>query len=944
MTRISKLCLAAAVAFALGGAGTAAAAATGPGSPSTTTPTSPPSGGSSTQVVTPPSTPGHVRPAAQPIPDQYIVTLKNATSSSVPTQANQLAAKHGGAVFATYQLALHGFAVRMNAAQAVAMSDEPTVASVQQDGVVHATTTEPPTPSTAPFTGVDGLGARGLDRIDQHNLPLDSTYTYGANGSGVHAYIIDTGIAPSVPDFSGRESFGADCVVASSPCETTGGMLTDCYGHGTHVAGILGGTEYGVAKGVSLVEVRVLDCTGAGSDSGVIAGVDWVMANAVKPAVANMSLGTGPGENDQFLDDAINTAIGSGISFSVAAGNSSTNACSSSPSDDGGTNGPALTAAASDPTNDTQASFSNFGSCVDLYAPGVNITSDGSPGSTICPGSTCTLSGTSMATPHVAGTAALYLGEHTAATPATVKAAIDGDATPNVISNATAGTPNKLDYTGAGPPTLTATGAVGAVNLSWTVPSDGGSPISGYNIYRATSSGGESLLTSVSGATTTYPDASVSPCTAYFYEVSAVNTVGESLRSPEMSATDLMTTPCAPTLTATPGSSQVALAWNVPADGGTAITAFKVYRGTTSGGEGATPLVTLSASTTTYNDATATNNTTYFYEVSAVNSSGETRSMEQSATPNLSVFAFVGGNDRGLWTQQEPASVGPWSGWQSLGGGVDSDPAATTGPLGMSVFVVGGDHALWWQHDTNGTWSGWQSLGGYVTSNPAVTSDASGLWVFVRGPDNGLWWQHYTNSTWSGWQSLGGYVTSDPAATVGPSGVSVFVGGNGHAVFWQSFTSGQWSGYQALGGGITTDPVATATASGTWVFAGGNDHALWSQQFNASGHGLGWQSLGGGVTSSPTATANASGPFALVRGPDNALWVQHFNCSTWSGWQSLGGAVTSNPTAATDAGGTFALVRGPDNALWVQHFNGSTWSGWQSLGGGLSTDPAAAPG
>ncbi len=600
MRRKPTLCLAAAVAFTLATAGTAAAATDAP----STTSTSAPAASAAVPAVTPPS-PGHVGAAAQPIPDEYIVTLKSANAISVPEQAQQLASRHRGKVFQVYQHALHGFAVRMTPAEAIAMSEEPSVASVSDNGTVHTTDSQPPDPSESP----DSIGATGIDRIDQHALPLDNVYHYGATGAGVHAYIIDTGLQTGIADFGGRASFGTDACDGCTP-EPPG---VDCDGHGTHVAGILGGTEFGVAKDVSLVEVRVLDCDGTGDDAGVIAGVDWVTSHAISPAVANMSLG---GSNDPPLDSAIkaseairttdadgNTSvgsttvtasdaafssadigvelkdsagnvpagttvvsvqsatqatlsapadttatddvftIGSGVSYAVAAGNNAGDACDDSPADLG-LGSTTLTAAASDPLSDTQTYFSNFGTCVSLYAPGLNITSD-SPGTNTyltdqkeCPkppATTCQLSGTSMSTPHVAGTAALYLSEHTTATPAMVKSEVSGDATPNVISNATAGTPNLLDYTGAGPPALTVTPGSDAAQLSWTVPQDGGSPITGFDIYRGSTSGGEAAtpIASVPSTMTNYTDSGV-PCGKdLFYEVAAVNAVGQTLSNEE---------------------------------------------------------------------------------------------------------------------------------------------------------------------------------------------------------------------------------------------------------------------------------------------------------------------------------------------------------------------------------------------------------------------------
>ena len=268
----------------------------------------------------------------------------------------------------------------------------------------------------------------GLDRIDQRALPLDQSYGYTADGSGVNAYVFDTGIRTTHSDFGGRAS-GAYSVIAD------GNGTNDCNGHGTHVAGTIGGTTSGVAKNVRLYAVRVMDCSGSGSYSGIIAGLDWVVTNGAKPAVGNMSLG---GPLNSALTTAIQNAVKAGLTLAVAAGNGATDACTQSPA-----NVPeAITVGASTST-DAQASFSNFGKCVDIYAPGVSIVSSMMSGDTDFGAG----SGTSMASPHVAGAAALYLSANPTATPAQVASALVASATVGVLSSVGTGSPNRLLYT-----------------------------------------------------------------------------------------------------------------------------------------------------------------------------------------------------------------------------------------------------------------------------------------------------------------------------------------------------------------------------------------------------------------------------------------------------------------------------------------------------------------
>jgi len=339
------------------------------------------------------------------IEGQYIVVLEPGVNAAAVARAASANPRF------TYSAAVNGFSVSLNAAQVNALRNHPAVAYIEQDAEMSA-------------DAVQSNATWGIDRIDQRARPLSRTYNYTSTASTVYAYIIDTGIYASHSQFGGR---------ASNVYDALGGNGNDCNGHGTHVAGTVGSTTYGVAKSVRLRGLRVLGCNGSGSTAGIIAAIDWVRLNRTNPAVANLSLGGG---YSSTLNTAINNLSNSGVFVAVAAGNENQNACNVSPA-----SAAAATTVAASTSTDARASYSNYGSCVDVYAPGSSITS------TWLNGGTSTISGTSMASPHVAGVAALYKATYGNASSATIDTWIKNNATANVITGNPSGTPNRLLFT-----------------------------------------------------------------------------------------------------------------------------------------------------------------------------------------------------------------------------------------------------------------------------------------------------------------------------------------------------------------------------------------------------------------------------------------------------------------------------------------------------------------
>ncbi len=354
------------------------------------------------------------------IPGQYIVVFKDGVKNP-ESVAKKLAARHKGKLRHSYRAALKGMAVELPDSAAAALRSEPEVAYIEPNQVIRVSAT----------TVVQTDATYGIDRIDQRTQPPSGTYSYAADGSGVRVYVIDTGIYYEHADFGGRAFYEVDMVGADGWNEGR-----DCHGHGTHVAGTIGGTTYGVAKKVTLYSVRVLNCEGRGELFYLTSAIDWITEHGVLPAVANLSVGTG---FSQAVNDALARSTAAGVTYAAAAGNSSADACNFSPA-----SAPSAITVAAVSQVDAFSGFSNYGSCVDLEAPGESITSDWI-GST---SATATISGTSMATPHVTGAAALYLSTAPSATPSQVTQALTGNATTNLLTSVPAGTPNRLLYTG----------------------------------------------------------------------------------------------------------------------------------------------------------------------------------------------------------------------------------------------------------------------------------------------------------------------------------------------------------------------------------------------------------------------------------------------------------------------------------------------------------------
>jgi subtilisin family serine protease len=778
------------------------------------------------------------------IPNRYIVEFSSDVASRVA--AMDLSEN----VVAMYSHAISGFVAHLDPNDVIDLQSNPNVVAIEPDRVVSLENTQ-------------NNATWGLDRIDQRQLPLSRTFTYSNQGEGVTAYILDSGVYASHNEFNGRVSSGFTAI-------NDGRGTDDCNGHGTHVAGTVAGTTYGVAKLATIVPVRVLDCTGYGSWSGVIAGIDWTVAHhkAGTPAVANMSLGGGV---SSIVNRAVARGIADGITYVVAAGNSNADACRFSPA-----SAPdAITVGASTP-NDARASFSNWGSCLDVFAPGSSITAAyiGSP-STFR-----NLSGTSMAAPHVAGVAALYLATHTAASPAQVSSAILNAATRGVISNAGTGSIASLIYSASfepapatvpgAPISLRGTTASGAVTVTWSAPlTNGGAPVTDYIVeYSSTNGSTWSIFEDGVSTSTSVTVNGLTNFQSYAFRVFAVNSIGQSAASAIVTLT-----PTIPGLASQPrslvttvGRERVGLSWSLPSVIGQSVIVDYVIE--TSIDDGAT--------WTVYNDGYSTArsvvlaplvaNTRHLIRVSAVNSAGVgAPSAIATATPlSFDPPSVV----RNVVTS--PRLLGAYVSWSAptnLGGGI------------LQGYIVD------WSTDNGETWIG------------SLRTTASVRYAYPAGLDGGV--PHLVRV-----RALNQYGTSpDATATVTPIALTppseprsplVSVGYNSAQMSWLtpaanggSLVTGYFVEHSVDGGQSWTRstfvPVSRRNLSLTGL-EGGQVHQFRALAVNAIGVGA----PSATVTATPVAPTVASAPRSLsgfVSGTSGYL--------SWSTPVSNGGAVVT---------------------------------------------------
>ena len=790
------------------------------------------------------------------IPDRYIVQFTSRTASAVA------AASLAENVAAFFTNSVNGFVADLSPEEVADLQANPNVVDIEPDRVVGV--------------DADQAGAPwGLDRIDQRFNPRDGKYTYTNTGEAVTAYIIDTGILSTHTEFAGRVRSGFTSI-------SDGAGSNDCHGHGTHVAGTVAGTTYGVAKSAQLVPIRVLSCTGWGSTSGVIAGIEWAITNHIAgtPAVANMSLGGGL---SSALNAAVARAVADGITMVVAAGNSNANACGASPASE-----PLAITVGATGSTDVRASFSNFGSCVDVFAPGVSVTSSYIRSTT----DITSMSGTSMAAPHVAGVAALYLQTNPSATPATVASTLLAASTPNVVVDAGVASPNRLVYsssfapapatTPSAPTIATAVPGNASVSLTWKAPvSNGGAAITSYLVQYSTNG------TTWQSMGTTGTSATISSLTngiSYSFRVAAVNSVGTGAASAVVTATPVLPgVPTAPRfLTGSVGRQTAALSWQAPlSPGGSAITDYTVEASVDAGVTWSVMSDAVSLlRTASFSGLTA--GVAYQFRVRAINAGGPS---VPSNTVTLTPLSF------------NPPSVvrSVTASAQLLGAYVYWSTPIDMGGGTLQSFVV--DYSV----DGGATYSGSVRVGS-AWRNTTLTGLVGGVEHLIRV------------------RAINEYGTS-PEATVrvtpiplvvpsAPRSLYVNVNYNAASLYWSTpSTNGGTAitGYVAqysTDSGATWNRAAISFVTRSFVFsnlAGGTSHMFRVTAVNAVGESV----ASNVVVATPPAPSVASAPRSI-----SGFLSGNTAYLSWSSPASNGGSIVTGYVleSSTDSGATWSTT------------------------------------